>query len=98
MSYILAALKKSEQERRRGQVPNLMTPPVTVMRASGQRKSGWHKHPVAYSFLTIFLLANVAVFFYNTEFHARAYAALHSFCPPHNLHWDSPPSPRSTMT
>ena len=51
MSHILAALKKSERERRRGQAPNPMTPPVTVMRASGRRKSGWHKRPAARSWI-----------------------------------------------
>ena len=91
MSYILAALKKSEQERRRGQVPNLMTPPVTVMRASGRRKSGWHKHPAAYSLLTIFLLGGAAAVFYNTEFHARAYATLQSFLPPSQFSSGQPP-------
>lgn len=78
MSYILSALKKSERDRHRGQVPTLSTPPITVMQASGKSSSGWRRHPFVYVFLPVFVLINLTLFLYAGGFHSQAYTFVKS--------------------
>lgn len=78
MSYILSALKKSEQDRHRGQVPTLLTPPPAVMPLRSKSEHAWRRRSLVYVFLTVFVLINLALFLYAGGFHGQAYTFVKS--------------------
>ena len=78
MSYILSALKKSEQDRQRGQVPSLTAPPVTVIQLDERPRFSWRSHPVLYTLLAAFLLINGAWLVYVGGFYPQTNTLLQS--------------------
>lgn len=78
MSYILSALKKSEQDRQRGQVPSLSAPPVTVIELDKRPRFSWRSHPVIYTLLATFLLINGAWLVYVGGFYPQTSTLLQS--------------------